>query len=555
VSRVDLLWIGEGPAPHWALGRVASAAARPEAVASALAGAAASPDAAAHLLWGGRLGAPDAARVSRVLSRPGDAWHAGLLCGMGGLPRAIDFVEPTWMLNRDPDPSIEATSWRLSFDACLVRTEVLRRLGGPPPGMRSLAGSALELGHRWISRGALMRHAPDLLAAPPPPAAIELPLEDEFRFVLRRFGRLWLRWALARAVASRRLGPLAARSLWSALGRETRPPDPAPLREPAGPVSSDSSTAGPARAAVTILIPTVDRYPYLRTLLGQLRGQTVPPLEIVIVDQTPVARRDRALARDFADLPLRLMELDAAGQCSSRNAGLLAARGDYVLFLDDDDEVPPDLLERHLESLERHRNDVSSGVAEEDGAGPLPDAFRLTRASDVFPTNNSMLARGVLTRSGLFDLAYDRGARADGDLGMRIYLSGALMVLSADICVLHRHAPSGGLRAHKARVVTYASSRARLTHRNLPGRTEIYLWRRYFTPEQVREALRLSVFGTFGARGSRLRRLAKAGVSLVLLPHTLKTVRARDREAREMLRRFPQIPELPGERSAAGARS
>jgi hypothetical protein len=126
------------------------------------------------------------------------------------------------------------------------------------------------------------------------------------------------------------------------------------------------------------------------------------------------------------------------------------------LFVDDDDEVPADLVEKHLQSLTRFRNEVSCGVAEEDGAGPLPEAFRLVRSSDVFPTTASLIAKDVLARSGLFDLGHR--ARAPADLGMRLYLSGCLMVLNPEIKALHHHAPSGGRRTHGARI-TYASSR------------------------------------------------------------------------------------------------
>ncbi len=253
-----------------------------------------------------------------------------------------------------------------------------------------------------------------------------------------------------------------------------------------------------------MLIPTVDRYPYLDTLLEQLREQTVKAFEIIIVDQTARDRRQTDLAARFPDLPLRVFVLDQAGQCSSRNAGLEASRGDYILFVDDDDEVPPDLIERHLESLARFRSEASCGVAEEVGAGPLPEGFRTIRMSDVFPTNNTLLRKSALGRSGLFDLAYDRGARADGDLGMRLYLGGTLMVLNPEITLLHHHAPSGGLRIHKARVRTYASSRQRISDRHLPAKTEIYLWRRYFRPATgARDAL--------AVRGGNLRGPREAG--------------------------------------------
>ena len=541
-DRIELVWLGREEPPAWPLGRVHRVDASSTAIADCLARELGKSNAAAWLFWGGRLGRPDAHRVDEVLERPGDVWHAGLRLGMGGLPRAFDFVAPTWMLNRDPDPAIEATSWRLSLEACLVRTEVLQRLGGVRPEFETLAGAALELGHRWVTRGALIRHLPGLLQvadAPAPP----IPLLDEMRFVYYRFGRFWLRWSLFRSVLTKGASLNAARAVRRRLESEVVPAIPAPLRET---VASSGLGGRANQGTVTVLIPTLDRYSYLEKLLEDLGRQTVPPLEIIVVDQTSPERRRTNLEERFPDLPLRVFHLDRAGQCSSRNAGLEASRGDCILFVDDDDEVPTTLIEGHLESLQRFRSEVSCGVAEEDGAGPLPDAFRLVRSSDVFPTNNSMILKDVLRRSGLFDLTYDRGARADADLGMRLYLAGCLMILNPDIKVLHHHAPSGGLRTHGARVITYASSRKRLTHRHLPATTEIYLSRRYFSVHQLREFLWLQAAATLAFRGTPLRRALKALIGLALLPDTLLEIRRRIRKADALVAAGPKIPALSG---------
>ena len=168
---------------------------------------------------------------------------------------------------------------------------------------------------------------------------------------------------------------------------------------------------------VTVLIPTLERYPYLRTLLGQLREQTIRPHEIIVVDQTPREARDTGLADEFCDLPLRILYLDQAGQCSSRNAGLRQASGDYVLFLDDDDEVPPDLLERDTCNGWRPSGRTSRRAWRRRRAPGRCRTTSATRASDVFPTNNAMIRREVLRDSGLFDLAYDRGQRATATWG------------------------------------------------------------------------------------------------------------------------------------------
>jgi glycosyltransferase involved in cell wall biosynthesis len=498
-----------------------------------------SSSAEAWLFWHNGLGMPDPERIQKALTQPGDLWHAGLRLGMSGLPGVIDFVAPTWMLNRDPNPTIEATSWRLSLRACLVRTEVLRQMGGVHPEFETLAGAALEMGHRYVMRGVLTRHILWLLPADLSVAPLVLPFEDELRFAYYRFGRFWCRWAAMRAILTGYVPLKTAFQAWRRVSRTKRPSEPNPFIH-----SANRSSADVQKAQVSVLIPTLDRYPYLRTLLKQLRQQKIKPLEIIVADQTPTGRRDTTLAEEFGDLPLKILYLDRPGQCSSRNAGLQIARGDYVLFLDDDEEVPPTLIEAHLQNLHRFGAEVSSGVADEVGAGPLPEAFTYTRASDVFPTNNILTRRPVFQRSGLFDLAYEHGQRADADLGMRVYLSGALMVLNPDISVLHHHAPQGGLRVHKARVITYASSRRRVTHRHLPSVTEIYLAMRYFTPRQVREMLWLRAFGTFSIRGGPFKKMLKVIISLLYLPDTLWQIRRRYRQASRMFQNSPQIPTL-----------
>ena len=122
--------------PDWPLGAVLGGEPTPRTVHDLVRQHLATSPADAWLFWDSGLGVPDPARVQKVLGLPGHLWHAGLRLGTGGRPGLFDFTAPTWMLNRDPSPDIEATSWRLSLRACLVRTSVLRRIGGVWPGIR-----------------------------------------------------------------------------------------------------------------------------------------------------------------------------------------------------------------------------------------------------------------------------------------------------------------------------------------------------------------------------------------------------------------------------------
>lgn len=541
-KRIELIWIGSQTQCNWPLGVVRKVQADSKAIHILISESLAASDAEMWLFWDGSLGVPDPEKIQKAMNLPGDVWHAGLRLGMGGLPGAIDFVQPTWMLNRDPNPNIEAISWRVSLRACLIRTEVLRQMGNILPGFKTLEAAALEMGHRYITRGVFVRHIPWMIASenqvPSPPA---IPFEDELRFIYYRFGRFWTKWALGRTVLSRYISPLTALRAFNRVIEFNCPSQPEPYKREAAP---DYFKEPPP--LVSVLIPTLSRYSYLNTLLTQLRSQTIKPLEIIVVDQTPLGKRHPNFFEKFKDLPLRILYLDKPGQCSARNAGLKITQGSHILFLDDDDEIPADLIKTHLQNLTRFSTRVSSGVADEAGAGPLPENFRYLRISDVFPTNNTMILRDILRSSGLFDLAYDCKTCEDSDLGMRLYLGGELMILNPEISVLHHHALSGGLRTHKARVITYALSRSKLWKRNLPNKSEVYLAMRYFSSRQVREALWLWVFGTFVVRGNIFKKVTKFLIALILLPDAFFKIRRRFKDAQRMMKLFPQIPEWKG---------
>ena len=493
----------------------------------------------AVLFWDNLSYLPSNDLIEYLLESSNDVWHAGLRMGLSGKPEMLNYVNPTCMLNRYPDPNKAATSWRLSLRACLCRTEVLRQIGTLEPGFETLEGAGLELGYRCIRAGVFIRYIPELLPVDFAQEKVIIPLADQLRFIQLGFGGKWAKWTKFRTVlANPRAYFSTAHVQKIAQGADTAGREVKPYQR-----SLPTQGITPS-GKVSVLIPTIRRYPYLRTLLGQLRNQTVPPYEIIVVDQTPQSERDAELPKDFSDLPVRWHYLDKAGQCSSRNMGLRYAQGDYVLFVDDDDEVSSDLIEKHLRNLNVYKCSISSGVALEPDQKELPADFRFLRLSNVFPTNNTMIRKDVLRKTGLFDLAYDHGQRADHDLGMRLYLAGELMILDPSICLLHHHAPMGGLREHKARIHTYARSRTSVWHFNLLTVSDLYLANRYFTSLQVRESRIINLLGTFSIHGSKLRKILKALVALVLLPKNIYEIRKRNRIADQWLKVYPQIPQV-----------
>jgi glycosyltransferase involved in cell wall biosynthesis len=104
-------------------------------------------------------------------------------------------------------------------------------------------------------------------------------------------------------------------------------------------------------AAASIVVPTRDRAGYLRVCLDSLAAQKVDaPFEVIVADDgstdTTAAVAEQAGAR--------LVRTPARGPNAARNAGLRAAEGDLVVFVDDDVDAPPGWLAAYLEGAKRH---------------------------------------------------------------------------------------------------------------------------------------------------------------------------------------------------------
>ncbi len=90
---------------------------------------------------------------------------------------------------------------------------------------------------------------------------------------------------------------------------------------------------------VSVVICTRDRSDQLENCLGFLELQEYPRFEVVVVDNAPVSDAVRSLVEaKEGEVPFRYILESRAGLQRARNAGIAAASGDVVAFLDDDEE-------------------------------------------------------------------------------------------------------------------------------------------------------------------------------------------------------------------------
>ena len=116
--------------------------------------------------------------------------------------------------------------------------------------------------------------------------------------------------------------------------------------------------ADSAVTQVSIVTPFLNSEAHLAEAIASVRSQTVPGWELLLVDDgstdgSPVIARSAA----DADERIRLIVRSAGAPHSAaapRNAGIAAARGQFLAFLDADDLYEPHMLATTLDALERH---------------------------------------------------------------------------------------------------------------------------------------------------------------------------------------------------------
>jgi glycosyltransferase involved in cell wall biosynthesis len=109
----------------------------------------------------------------------------------------------------------------------------------------------------------------------------------------------------------------------------------------------------PRSPDVTVVIPTKDRWDLLSTAaLPSALGQQDVDLEVVVVDDGSTDATPDHLA-DITDSRLRIIRHDRSrGVAQARNAGIRAASGHWIAFLDDDDLWAPTKLRLQLDTAD-----------------------------------------------------------------------------------------------------------------------------------------------------------------------------------------------------------
>jgi glycosyltransferase involved in cell wall biosynthesis len=103
------------------------------------------------------------------------------------------------------------------------------------------------------------------------------------------------------------------------------------------------------KPSVSVVIPTCNRSKTLIRALKSVRAQTSPPAEIIVVDDGSTDGTPEKIKKGFPDVIL--IRQPNRGVSAARNRGIRESAGDWIAFLDSDDEWKPEKLEKQLAEL------------------------------------------------------------------------------------------------------------------------------------------------------------------------------------------------------------
>lgn len=198
---------------------------------------------------------------------------------------------------------------------------------------------------------------------------------------------------------------------------------------------------------ISAVIPSYQAESHLEACIQALRGGSVQPDEIVVIDDAS-ADGSYALADELGVTAYRLIQ--RGGSAQARNLGASVSRGDFVFFVDADVEVHADALERGITAFEAHPGLAAViGCYDDSPTAPgLVSQYRnllnhfthqtAARESTTFWSACGVIRREAFLELGGFDNSFGHPSIEDIELGWRLRASGQRVRLDPGMLAKHR---------------------------------------------------------------------------------------------------------------------
>lgn len=308
----------------------------------------------------------------------------------------------------------------------------------------------------------------------------KLPVIDEYRFIRKNFHKAWVLYVLLIRLISFKnpIREISAFIKTKSVKRVDEHQDPIQYSG----YNDFKSELIQQQPLVSVIIPTLNRYKYLRDVLKDLEQQDYKNFEVIVVDQSEPFLKE--FYEEF-DLKINLIYQEEKALWLARNTAIQHSQGDYILLFDDDSRVDADWITQHLKTLDYFKADLSSGVSISTHGAKVPANYAHFGISSQLDTGNVLLKKTVFKDLGLFDRQFEKQRMGDGEFGLRAYLAGYNNISNPYAKRLHLKVGSGGLR----QMGSWDGFRPKKWLDPRPIPSVVYLFRTYHGNKAARLAL------------------------------------------------------------------
>ncbi len=158
---------------------------------------------------------------------------------------------------------------------------------------------------------------------------------------------------------------------------------------------------------ISVIVPIYKVEPYLDCCIRSIVGQTYDNLEIILVDDGSPDRCG-AICDAWAerDSRIKVIHKENGGLSDARNAGIAIATGDLVSFIDSDDSIAPEFLERLHRALTQSHADVAEcAVAFVDERGLT---LRQRNAAPIAEADKIEALRRLIQEDGVYQTVWNK---------------------------------------------------------------------------------------------------------------------------------------------------
>ncbi|HEX9918333.1 MAG TPA: glycosyltransferase [Pyrinomonadaceae bacterium] len=319
----------------------------------------------------------------------------------------------------------------------------------------------------------------------------------------------------------------------------------APASTPAGPETASAT-------AVSVVVPSFNHAPFIERTLRSVFRQTLPPLELVVIDDGSRDDSPRIIERVLRDCPVAcdFIARENRGLSATLNEGFARSRGRYFAYLGSDDLWFPNFLRARVELLEaRPRAVIAYG-----NAYSIDAADRIIDCTTDWARYRDGDARGMLLetlaplsptvvyrRDALQERPWNEEARLeDYELYLRLSADGEFAFDTAILSAWRQHGSNTSrnlemMLGEKLAAQRCAATSLGLSAKELADFQTIVRFRSAQEFMRRGEKLKALKLAALNWRGARAKDEALKLVAGLLLPHRLvarRQARRRERAAR-----------------------